>query len=73
MTIGKLEAEALRLSPGERARLAEALLPSQEDLSDEEAELLWAEEARRRHDDLIAGKAGERASADVLRDIRKRL
>ncbi|MBP7165349.1 MAG: addiction module protein [Firmicutes bacterium] len=61
-----------KLAPGERARLAEVLLLSLGDLSVEENERLWAEEAQRRHNDLIAGTASERASGDVFHDIRKR-
>jgi len=52
--------------------LAEVLLLSLGDLSVEENERLWAEEAQRRHNDLIAGTASERASGDVFHDIRKR-
>jgi len=73
MSIDKIQAEALKLHPSERARLAEALLLSLEDLSDEENERLWAEEAQRRHEDLVAGRASERTAADVFRDIRQRL
>jgi hypothetical protein len=73
MSIDKIQAEALKLHPSERARLAEALLLSLEELSDEENERLWAEEARRRHEDLVAGRASERTAADVFRDIRERL
>ena len=48
MSTEELEAEALKLSPRERARLAERLLESLENLTDEENEKLWAEEAARR-------------------------
>ncbi|HPQ03767.1 MAG TPA: addiction module protein [Bacillota bacterium] len=73
MSIGKIQAEVLKLHPSERARLAEALLLSLEELSDEENERLWAEKARRRHEDLVAGRASERIAADVFRDARGRL
>jgi hypothetical protein len=48
MSTDELETEALKLTPRERARLAERLLQSLENLSDEENARLWAEEADRR-------------------------
>ncbi len=48
MSIEEIEAEALKLDPKARARLAEKLLESLETLSDRENERLWAEEADRR-------------------------
>ena len=45
MAIHEIEAEALRLNPSDRARLAERLLDSLETLSDEENARLWADEA----------------------------
>jgi hypothetical protein len=48
MSIDELEAEALKLAPAARARLAERLLESLETLSDEENARLWADEAQRR-------------------------
>ena len=43
-----MEAAALKLVPKERARLAGKLLESLENLSEEENELIWAQEAERR-------------------------
>ena len=54
MSVEESEAEALRLGRRARARLAGKLLESLEDLSDEENEQLWAEEAERRQADLDA-------------------
>lgn len=48
MKIEELEAEVLRLDTRSRARLAEKLLESLEDLSEEENARLWIDEARRR-------------------------
>ena len=45
MSIDEIEAEALKLDPHARARLARKLLESLEGLSAEENERLWAEEA----------------------------
>ena len=47
MTLEQLEAEALKLGTRARAKLAETLLQSLEDLSDEEMERLWAQESLR--------------------------
>ena len=52
MTIQQIEVELLKLDVQSRARLAEKLLLSLEELSDAENEKLWAEEASRRHDEL---------------------
>lgn len=45
MSLKELEAEALKLDPKARARLAGKLLESLEDLSEEENLRLWVEEA----------------------------
>jgi hypothetical protein len=67
----ELEQEALKLTPRDRARLAERLLDSLESLSDEENAQLWAEEAARR--DAAWSEATARPAADVLADARRRL
>lgn len=48
---------ALSLEVHDRAALAERLLASLEELSEEEAERLWAEEAQRRLEEYRAGHA----------------
>ena len=73
MTIEELEAQALKLDPRARARLAGKLLKSLEDLSDEENAQLWAEEAARRDADLDAHPRSGRPADEVLRDARARL
>jgi putative addiction module component (TIGR02574 family) len=73
MSTEELEAEALKLAPQDRARLAEKLLQSLESLSDEENAKLWAEEAERRDQALDADPSVGRVSADVFRDARARL
>jgi len=71
MSREEVETEALKLSPQERARLAERLLESLENLSDDENAAIWAEEARRR--DVAWVDASSRSSADVLRYARANL
>lgn len=48
---------ALSLDVHDRAALVERLLASLDELSEEEAERLWAEEAQRRLDEYRAGRA----------------
>jgi hypothetical protein len=73
MSIEEIEAEALKLDPKARARLAEKLLESLEALSDEENELLWAEEADRRDAHWDAAPGTARPATEVLRDARAKL
>ena len=73
MSIDEIEAEALKLDPQARARLAKKLLESLETLSDEENERLWAEEADRRDGDWDSAPDHARPAADVLRDARAKL
>jgi len=73
MSIDDLEAEALKLDPHQRARLAGKLLESLEELSEEENERLWAEEAQRRDADLDANPENARPADEVLREARSKL
>ena len=73
MSTEELEIEALKLAPRERARLAEKLLESLENLSDDENAKLWAEEAERRNQAWDVDPTIGRPAADVLRDARARL
>ena len=72
MTINEVEAAALSLDLSGRAALAEKLLRSLEDPSQEEIEQLWAEEALRRDEELDTGKATARDGEEVLRELRAR-
>jgi hypothetical protein len=69
----ELKAEALRLAPEARAKLAHALLNSLEDMSESEIESLWIEEALRRDKEFDNGEVPMRRAEDVLRDARSRL
>ena len=70
MTIEQVEIEALKLDAQARAKLAEKLLQSLEELSEEDIERLWAEEAVRRDAELDSGSATMRDAEDVFRDVR---
>lgn len=69
----KLKDDLLALPPQSRASLAHALIASLDDEMDEDAESLWAEEIRRRHDEIKSGRAILRPAEQVLRDARERL
>jgi putative addiction module component (TIGR02574 family) len=70
--VEKLEADALKLNPKDRARLAEKLLQSLETLSDEENTALWLEEAERRDAELDANPDLAHPADEVLRDARSK-
>lgn len=73
MTIEEFEAEALKLGPTARARLATKLLASLETLSDEENLRLWVEEAERRDQAWESGKEAGQTAEEVFREARARL
>jgi len=64
---------ALSLGGADRAALAQRLLDSLEELSEEEAELLWADEARRRLEEYRAGRAKAVRVEEVARKAEKLL
>jgi len=73
MMLEDLETAALNLDPQSRARLAERLLESLDNLTPIENARIWAEEAQRRADALDAGSLTSRAADDVFREARARL
>lgn len=73
MSTEEVEAEALKLSPTSRARLATKLLASLEALSDEENLQLWAEEAERRDHAWEAGGELGHPAEQVFQEARARL
>jgi hypothetical protein len=73
MTINELKAQALLLSPEERAELASELLVSLDNLTDAEAEKLWLDEAMRRDVELDGGTARSIPAAEVFAYARARL
>ena len=73
MNLDEFEAEALKLEPAARARLATRLLASLEVLSDEENLQLWVAEAERRDAAWEAsGQTGDSAER-VFQEARTRL
>jgi hypothetical protein len=69
----KLKNDLLALPQDSRASLAHALIASLEDVIDEDVDRLWAEEIRRRDNDLKSGNAIVRPADEVLREARERL
>ncbi|MCC5849539.1 MAG: addiction module protein [Verrucomicrobia bacterium] len=66
----KFQEQALKLPPCDRAALAEQLIASLDELSIEQNEQLWLEEAERRYRDYKSGTVPARFAEDVLRDAR---
>lgn len=73
MKLAKIETEALALSAGERAALAQKLLLSLEDISEAEHDRLWGEESARRAAKHDSGKARSISGHDVAKKARKLL
>jgi putative addiction module component (TIGR02574 family) len=61
--------DALNLPVKDRAALADKLLASLDDLSEEEAERLWADEAHRRLEEYRGGRATAVPADDVARKV----
>jgi hypothetical protein len=72
MSIEELKAEALRLDPEARAKLARVLLASLDAMSDAEVERLWLDEAIARDDELERGAARAYPADEVLARARAR-
>lgn len=62
-------AEALQMSVESRAALAKRLLDSLDELTPEEYERLWVEEAARRYEHLKAGTARSFLSEEVFAEM----
>ncbi|MFH0825066.1 MAG: addiction module protein [Pseudomonadota bacterium] len=71
MSVEELQAEAMKLSPEARARLAHALLLSLDELSDADIEELWMDEAIRRDEEIDAGTTELRSADEVFRSARR--
>jgi putative addiction module component (TIGR02574 family) len=67
------ETQALKLTPRERAALAEHLIASLDALDDAQNEQLWLEEADRRYQEYKKGNISARGADEVLQDARAAL
>jgi hypothetical protein len=72
MNARAIEKEALELPADKRAKLAQRLLQSLDDLSEAEAERLWLEEASHRAHEIDAGKVRLVKPQELERRIRAR-
>ncbi len=72
MTVKNIEKKVLELNVRSRAKLANKLLSSLEDLSETEIEKLWAEESLRRNEEVNKGEVKLRSAEEVFSDARKR-
>ncbi len=70
MDLKTVEHEALRLSPEDRAKLAQKLLLSLDTLSEEEVEQAWLIEADRRARELDRGEVQPISADEVRRKAR---
>ena len=73
MAVDKVEKQLMELDINSRAKLASKLLKSLEELSEDEIEKLWAEEAFRRDEELTKGKAKSINADVVFKNARSRL
>ncbi len=71
--IHEIEEKALKLSPRERALLAEHLIRSLDGEDDPEAEKLWIKEAERRLKEYRAGKIKARSAEEVFKETYSKL
>lgn len=72
MALPDIEAQALTLDPRDRAHLAHVMITSLADLSAEQIDELWLEEAERRDADLESGRATSVPASEVFARIRQR-
>ena len=68
-----LESKALKLSPMERARLAQRLISSLDQEGNADTEKLWLHEAERRLGEIKAGKVAGIPAEKVIRKARSSL
>jgi putative addiction module component (TIGR02574 family) len=71
--IHEIESKALKLTPRERALLAEHLISSLENHEDTDAERLWIDEAERRYREYKEGKVKTRPASQVFKDAFSKL
>lgn len=69
----KLESDALRLPPKERARLAERLIASLDEEAEPGVEEAWIEEAERRLDALESGEVSASPAEQAMEKARSTL
>jgi hypothetical protein len=71
-TLEEIASEVLQMSVESRAALAKRLLDSLDELTPDEYERLWIEEASRRYQQLKVGTAGSVASEELFARLEAR-
>lgn len=70
-TAERLKADLVRLSPPERAELAQFLLDSLDEGSDPDAEQAWEAELAKREQEIRTGQAAGEPAAQVIAELQK--
>ncbi len=73
MSLKEIEAEIKKLDLKERAELARWIVESLDDLSEQEIQSLWVEEAERRLDEMEGARVTEIPAKEALRRARATL
>ncbi|MBI5044210.1 MAG: addiction module protein [Nitrospirae bacterium] len=73
LELKEIEENALRLSPHDRAQLAEYLIHRLDEEEDPDAERLWIEEAEHRYREYKKGKVKGRLADLVFKEARSKL
>ncbi len=73
MSVSSIQTEILGLSPGERAKLIDALWDSLASPEARAREMAWAEESERRIDAFEAGRLKARDATKVFSELRRDL
>ena len=71
-TAERLKTELARLAIEERAEIAQFLIESLDEETDEDAEAAFLEELQRRSDDIDAGRARGRPFDEVIEEFRQK-
>ena len=73
MTAIEIEKQLLKLDVRSRAKVVQMLLRSLDELSEAENDLLWAQEALRRHEEILKSNTKQRSTDKVIQKARARL
>jgi hypothetical protein len=69
----ELKKHLLGLTAQQKAALARSLIEELDEMSDDDAERLWADEAQRRYAAFKAGEIAARSGDEVMHQARQRL
>lgn len=69
--LDKIAKQALKLSPDQRAQLADLLEESLETVPPDQIQKLWVQEAQRRRDEVRSGKVKPVPGEEVIAEARR--